>query len=431
MEQDETQQETDVEITSATQNEDNEDNNEKEVTETNPDGELSELEKKKKKLCVCSKIKHGNPEEHEIDCEECQDLPEASVESTPVVVETPPEMTEPEEDPENFDVVVVDPNQKVDTADIGVATDANDFPDSDKLLQENNELRSKLSSLSRENLQMDFKETQTDFPEEEPEEEEDKVTENETEAMRLMMERVKKRIEQEQQSQVDVSNVVGGPPMNLEFEILLDFVKDPKDPSKTMIHSSTIIKNPNDTQKSDVDQSMALSIENGESETPIPEDVDQKESQTDMEQVKEINDTDHNQNDNDGDDEDEDSTMTTTEEDTTTKVEVRDVATSMTEDFFDELSIPDESLQDLSLPYEKCIQTEAYTEVIYNDENISCKQEDEVEYEEQEKSKHGHKHYWVPNRSVFKELDSLVRGISLVYSDFEEAIKRNGFPGTI
>lgn len=418
--EEEENQETEVEITSGAQEESKE-GNEGETTETNPDEEVSELEKKKKKVCVCNKIKHGNPEEHEIDCEECQELPEAPIEPTPVVVETPPEIPEPvvnEEDTEDFNVVIVDPNQKIDTAEIGVATD--DFPDPDVLMQENNALKSKLSSLSRENLQVDFKETQTDFLDDQ---EEDNISERETEAMRLMMERVKKRIELEQLGKV--SSNVGGP-VNLEFEILLDFMKDPKDPSKTMIQSSTVIKNPNDAEKNEVNQSMSLSVGNGES-VEKEEDAPQKVEEIPME----TEDLTKSHNDNDGDDEDEEST----DDDTTTKVEVRDVATSMTEDFLDDLSMPDESLQDISLPYEKCVQTEAYTEVTYNDEDENLnyarrEEEGDDECAEHGQPKHGHKHYWVPNRSVFKELDSLVRGISMVYSHFEEALRNEGFPGT-
>lgn len=418
--EEEENQETEVEITSGAQEESKE-GNEGETTETNPDEEVSELEKKKKKVCVCNKIKHGNPEEHEIDCEECQELPEAPIEPTPVVVETPPEIPEPvvnEEDTEDFNVVIVDPNQKIDTAEIGVATD--DFPDPDVLMQENNALKSKLSSLSRENLQVDFKETQTDFLDDQ---EEDNISERETEAMRLMMERVKKRIELEQLGKV--SSNVGGP-VNLEFEILLDFMKDPKDPSKTMIQSSTVIKNPNDAEKNEVNQSMSLSVGNGES-VEKEDDAPQKVEEIPME----TEDLTKSHNDNDGDDEDEEST----DDDTTTKVEVRDVATSMTEDFLDDLSMPDESLQDISLPYEKCVQTEAYTEVTYNDEDENLnyarrEEEGDDECAEHGQPKHGHKHYWVPNRSVFKELDSLVRGISMVYSHFEEALRNEGFPGT-
>lgn len=424
--------ETEVEITAPTDATNDDEHKESHETEGE---ENTDLEKKKKKICVCNKIKQGNPEETEVECEECQELP--PIEPTPILVETPPEVVQTEE--EDFDVVIVDPNKQIETAEIGVAT-SDDLPD---LFKENNELKSKLLSLSRENLQMDFKETQTDFPEitnvtqeVEDEDEGDDVVERETEAMRLMMERVKNRIALENESQVQTEV----PPMNLEFEILLDFMKDPKNPSKTILSSSTVIKNPSDTKNNECDQSMILSVgngKNGENGVNVEKGEKSEEKVLEPETSMEI---DHEQDQVEKDDEEEEST-TTDDDDTTTKVEVRDVATSMTEDFLEDLSIPDESLQDFSLPYEKCVQTETYTEVTYDNENEEINNETEVNEDDQEaddeydepqagESKKEHVHYLVPDRSIFKELDSLVRGISMVYAHFEEILGRQGIPGT-
>lgn len=334
---------------------------ENEGVEVKSGGEESDLDKtpsKKKKLCICSKITHEVEEEQIDEIEMAEELPEQVIEKTPVIIDPSAEVDletllaaeadssdpvedksaeqPPEPDPEPDDIVVAvkDPEVKVEKTEIGVGTE--DLGYNDEIERENEALRQKLQSLSRENLDLDYKETQTDFPAEDNE-----ALNFDAEAERAKIQDMLMKF-QEQQLKLPATTQGASAelsqPMQIEFEIAFDFSQDPKNPNITLLRTSSTVKDVENSTA--VNQVMSVEMDGGikveneansssiEQEIPLPtSEQSSNENNQNTEEVVIESDNEENgdQSNNDNDKEETD----VDDGDEGELIEVCDAATSM------------------------------------------------------------------------------------------------------
>lgn len=224
-----------------------------------------------KKACVCSKITHEVEEEQIEELEMAEELPEQVIETTSVLVDPSVELdveailkensqdqsNENKKEEDKVVVKIVDPEIKIDKNEVGVGTEDLDY--NNDVEKENELLRQQLESLSRDNLKIEFKETQTEF------------LMNENEAVNFDVEMERAKIQemlskfQDQQFSVPLSghNERSGlnQPMQIEFEIAFDFSQDPTNPNVTLLKTLSSVKDiDSDTA---VNQVMSLEMDDG------------------------------------------------------------------------------------------------------------------------------------------------------------------------
>lgn len=436
------------------------DEEEKLLTEENsleekgrPSNDLNKIALEKKKVCICSRITHEVEEEQVEEIEMAEDLPEKVIETTPVLVDPSAEvdletlLKEGEKDDKNTldnqlveettsepEVIVTVSSSEiiVEKNEIGVGTEDLDY--TNEMEKENEILRNKLMSLSRSELDMSFKETQTDF-----------VAQNndainfDVDAERAKIQEMLTKFTGQQLNNADLDN--GGAteiqqPMQIEFEIAFDFSQDPSNPNVTLLKTSSVLKDIDNSssvnQIMSVEMNDGMKVENEANSTSIEQEIqlpasDEKLNETNVSNTSEN----ENLNSNDASSNEEELQM----------VEVCDAFTSMgdfQESSFEEKELIEQNATDplinTTLKEEEYIeekikfgwsQNQEQNEQMNNNCVESCFQESyhciPIPMLESEKEP-------LLPKCLFRELDSVVRSIAEVYSHYEGFVGKQLVP---
>lgn len=389
--EDQEQEEKIVEETSKAVSE-NEENIE--ITETNVT-ETDVIEKENKKKCVCKKSSDVDDVEKSVDHETCEDMPEEAIEELEPVQESNDVEDVEDNDIEDFEVTIVDPNKKVETSEIGICTE-------DFLMEgDPNNLELK-SEIIRE-----FKETQTDFDIDE-ENNQYEILESEKRELELMMQRVNERQALEQK------NVTKIDPTNIEFEIILDFLRET---DKTIMNTASIINKPGESSGNEIQHEMELIV--GEKEeiflTKSTQDLKGPTS-TKCQPSNEL-----------APEKDEDFSLNVISENSVTLddyIESDDSIASQIIMKNKSTSTLDEL--DLGPTRDMFIQTSDNEK---DDESGATSLDEEAFEKEKTIPDSSNPYCWFPTKDMFKELNSIVKTVAMLYAQFDEALTKQNESG--